>query len=132
MQSSVCFDKTNQKTLQPLGQPENKQVLDDALRCSQCTILITQNKFRIAMNGQHEHSFFNPQGIVFQIGCFSNASGLRTCSPPSGEFSWFPPFQWQVVQCSNCTAHLGWYFQNAEQYGFWGLILNRLRASYNA
>ncbi|MFP4316857.1 MAG: cereblon family protein [Desulfovibrionales bacterium] len=96
------------------------------LVCKQCGKKITQDGAKMSVNGSHEHVFFNPHGIIFELGCFGNASGCSHTGPPSNEFSWFAGHTWQVVQCGSCMSHLGWFFQGGEG-GFYGLILPHLR-----
>lgn len=95
------------------------------LLCLQCQGPITWADARIDVKGSHLHSFFNPHGIIFHIGCFSEAPGCAPASLPSSEFTWFPGYSWQVAHCGNCHEHLGWAFQG-EHGSFHGLILNRL------
>jgi hypothetical protein len=71
------------------------------------------------------HTFFNPAGIVYEIGCFRNAPGCMTYGPPSLEFAWFSGYSWQVVCCRSCQEHLGWIFYADDE--FFGLIINKLR-----
>ena len=94
------------------------------LVCLQCGAPITWERARIEMRGAHEHSFFNPYGIVFRIGCFREAPGCRPAGPTSSEFSWFPGYHWKTGHCFQCATHLGWSFSASAQ--FFGLILNRL------
>ena len=96
------------------------------LVCAACRALITRESARIAVQGDHEHSFFNPHGLVFRIGCFSEAPGCLPVGLPSSDFSWFPGHHWQIVHCRRCEAHLGWCFLNGGNPVFLGLILNRL------
>ena len=95
------------------------------LVCSACNHAVTTNAERIQVRGAHEHSFFNPHGIIFMIGCFSRAPGCQMIGPSSDEFTWFPGFRWRVAHCGNCRIHLGWSFAGGEA-GFFGLILDRL------
>ena len=98
----------------------------DDLLCRQCMFPITREANRTMVNGAHNHTFANPYGIVFEIGCFQNAAGCTVLGQPSGEFSWFPPNQWQTAICSSCLSHVGWRFSNYRQSIFFGLILDRL------
>lgn len=82
-------------------------------------------KYRQEIDGAHQHTFFNPAGIVFEIGCFTQANGCMAAGPPSTEFSWFKGFAWRYVLCSGCFTHLGWLFESS-QSSFHGLILKRL------
>ncbi|MBF0124167.1 MAG: hypothetical protein HQL60_02385 [Magnetococcales bacterium] len=97
-----------------------------ALLCVRCQWPITDAAQRIAVAGDHEHTVFNPHGVVFHIGCFGVASGCVGVGEWSGEFSWFRGHVWQIALCGRCQWHLGWFFR--EQLGavFVGLILNRL------
>ncbi len=96
------------------------------LVCAGCHNPITHSRYRIAREGQHTHVFFNPHGLVFEIGCFSNASGCLQAGQTTSEFSWFPGYAWQIALCSACGLHLGWRFQSKEGDGFYGFILSCL------
>jgi hypothetical protein len=95
------------------------------LACSFCLRPITTEGDRIAVSGSHEHTFTNPEGLRFRIGCFATASNCALAGPPSNYWSWFPPCSWQVELCGGCFQHLGWLFRNAGD-SFHGLILDRL------
>ncbi|HLL22348.1 MAG TPA: cereblon family protein [Kofleriaceae bacterium] len=99
---------------------------DDALRCARCEHHITERAFRIAVSGAHEHTFVNPAGFAYRIGCFAAAPGATSAGPLETAFSWFPGWAWQVVACARCQAHIGWLYRLADQQ-FHGLILDRLR-----
>lgn len=103
-----------------------EQEQEKVLRCRSCDFTITTVKQGVSRDGKHRHTFFNPAGIVYEIGCFSDAPGCLIHGHRSREFTWFKGYSWQVVYCSNCTEHLGWYFSTAGS-GFFGLLLNRLR-----
>ncbi|HEU4732122.1 MAG TPA: cereblon family protein [Kofleriaceae bacterium] len=99
---------------------------DDALRCVVCAHRITERAYRQDRSGAHEHTFVNPAGFTFQIGCFLAAPGCAHVGPTSEAFSWFPGWSWQVAICSRCRAHVGWIFRcGGEQ--FHGLIIAALR-----
>jgi len=100
---------------------------DNALYCRACSARITDQKQAITVNGRHQHAFFNPAGIAFEIRCFQTAAGVFPIEAPSSDFSWFPDFSWQVAVCLNCQAHLGWRFVNdTDGHTFYGLIASRL------
>lgn len=99
---------------------------EKALICSKCSAPITREQARMDVNGSHEHSFFNPHGIVFMIGCFSEAPGCKPMSQPSSDFTWFPGYHWRICACYQCSTHLGWDFGQAGVTMFYGLILDRL------
>jgi hypothetical protein len=95
------------------------------LACAGCARRITSDAARIEVEGRHEHTFANPFGYAYHIGCFAAASGLACVGLPSGEFAWFSGHTWQVEQCGGCGEHLGWIFRGPAS-GFHGLILERL------
>lgn len=97
--------------------------------CRACRHPVTREEERIAVGGGHRHTFANPSGIVFEIGCFRSAPGCAAVGPPSGEFTWFPGHVWRVGVCAACRLHLGWRFSSAGGAAFYGLILDRLIAA---
>jgi hypothetical protein len=99
-----------------------------ALVCAACGNPITDEESRIVMAGSHEHTFVNPGGFAYTIGCFSNAPGCVPRGAPDDMFSWFPGWSWQVATCGSCRAHVGWLYRNAGE-AFHGLILAALRES---
>lgn len=99
---------------------------DDALRCAGCGHRITDRAYRSEQSGAHEHTFVNPAGYMFRIGCFVAAPGCVYVGAPSEAFSWFPGWRWQVAVCGRCHAHVGWIFRLAAGQ-FHGLILSALR-----
>ncbi|MFP4193859.1 MAG: cereblon family protein [Desulfobacterales bacterium] len=99
------------------------------LLCRQCLALITSTSERIDIEGAHQHTFANPHGIVFEIGCFRNAWGCGAVGSPTNEFTWFAGYFWQVAVCASCLTHIGWQFTSPEASGFYGLILERLMES---
>ena len=99
---------------------------DDSLRCAVCEHRITEGAYRREMSGAHEHTFVNPAGFSFRIGCFVAAPGCVHVGAPSEAFSWFPGWKWQIAVCGRCHAHVGWIFRlGGEQ--FHGLIVSALR-----
>ena len=96
------------------------------LRCKACDAGIAKQADRISKGGKHLHTFFNPAGIVYEIGCFRRAPGCSKEGPSSREFSWFADYSWQISFCRSCTRHLGWFFSSGDDV-FFGLIINRLK-----
>jgi len=103
---------------------ESEDEQSRALLCRACSIPITTAKQRIEKEGKHLHTFFNPAGIVYEVGCFRNAPGCVTYGPPSSEFAWFSGYTWQIVCCRKCREHLGWVFAAEDE--FFGLIVRKL------
>jgi hypothetical protein len=95
------------------------------LACAACQRPITSDAGRITVAGRHEHTFANPFGYAYHIGCFSTAGGLTRVGPASAEFAWFVGHTWQIEQCTGCGEHLGWLFRGSAS-AFHGLILDRL------
>jgi hypothetical protein len=107
-----------------LEQPEGGQ----PLLCLACGHPITSLRERIAAEGAHQHTFTNPGGYVFRIGCFGRAPGCLQAGQPTLEHTWFPGYAWLYALCGGCRTHLGWVFRSG-QSAFFGLILDRLLES---
>ncbi len=107
-----------------IDQDESESGQQKALLCTVCQAPITTSKERLEKKGKHLHTFFNPAGIVYEIGCFRRAPGCLVYGVPSSEFAWFSGYSWQVVYCRRCHQHLGWKFIADEE--FFGLIVSKL------
>ncbi len=100
---------------------------EEKFYCAHCGHLITMGRWRIGMEGGHEHRFFNPAGMVFDISCFKEAPGAAATGEPTDEFTWFKGCSWQVALCRDCSTHLGWQFTgDGAPPVFFGLISDRL------
>ena len=97
-----------------------------AILCRDCLHPVTRPDERIGVDGSHRHTFANPHGIVFDIGCFRTEDGCGRVGPRSEEFAWFAGHSWQVGVCAACLVHLGWHFASPGGGEFYGLILDRL------
>ncbi len=95
------------------------------LICKTCSCHITSAEHRTVIDQSHRHTFFNPSGAVFEIGCFRQAYSCNPVGRPSSEFSWFASMVWTPVVCSECLSHLGWVFEGNSRR-FYGLILKQL------
>ncbi len=107
-----------------IEEDESEKEEQKGLLCRRCHLLITSARERLEKDGSHLHTFFNPAGIVYEIGCFRNAPGCLPFGPSSTEFAWFSGYSWQVVYCRGCQQHLGWRFAGEDR--FYGLIVNKL------
>ncbi|HSD25788.1 MAG TPA: cereblon family protein [Vicinamibacteria bacterium] len=96
-----------------------------ALVCALCRNLVTSRASAVSMNGSHAHTFANPHGFEFRIGCFADAPGCTDAGEESACWTWFPGFTWRVSLCRQCGEHLGWLFGSPDAR-FFGLILDRL------
>ena len=116
--SPVAADAEKPKTSETQGGHE-------ILACARCRRPITSGAARIQVGGAHAHTFLNPHGLEFRIGCFGVASGLLRIGEPETFWTWFPGHAWQVELCASCREHLGWEFRSSD-HRFHGLILDRL------
>ena len=105
---------------------EKEPDTDKYILCRQCRRIITSPAERIEVQNTHLHTFANPNGIVYQIGCFRSAAGCGYAGQPSYEFSWFKGYSWRVAVCGSCLFHLGWLFISPDSESFNGLILDHL------
>ena len=94
--------------------------------CRDCLHPVTRPADRISVQGRHRHTFANPHGVVYEIGCFRSAPGCGLIGPASEEFTWFAGHRWRVCVCAACLVHLGWRFASTDGEPFYGLILDRL------
>ncbi len=116
----------HQEDLQVIESDEQDTEKEEAILCVQCRHSITSPRQRIEINGMHQHTFFNPYGVIYQIGCFRSANGCRYTGPATEEFSWFPGYRWRIAVCSACLTHLGWLYTSPDKESFHGLILDHL------
>ena len=108
-----------------VGQAGPERGPEEQLYCFACGSAITAARERIAVGGGHDHTFTNPAGHVFRVGCFRRAPGCAQAGELTGEYSWFAGYAWRYALCAGCRVHLGWVYQGP-QPGFFGLILDRL------
>lgn len=112
-------------------EPHGSQQTDSAaeheprLLCARCRHAITRRSRQIAVNGAHTHTFTNPHGLTFHIGCYRDAPGCTEAGTATTEFTWFPGYAWRFAECGGCGVHLGWLFTSTAD-GFYGLIVDRL------
>ena len=98
---------------------------DHFIVCRNCGNRITTPEHIISVNGEHTHTFTNPDGFAYDIGCFSDAEGCNVYGEPTLEHTWFNSFKWSFSVCSGCLVHLGWHYERGEER-FFGLILDLL------
>jgi hypothetical protein len=100
---------------------KQEQEREKAYICRFCGRVIALPADTIAVDGSHRHTFTNPAGVIYEIGCFSSARGCRVTGGPTLEFTWFSGYSWSFALCSGCGNHMGWYYQK-EGSGFYGLV----------
>lgn len=141
MTSLPWIRSLNHQTLWALQLPEsakqieqllNSQHMDErennkrnALHCRVCQQHITWEDERTIAQGRHLHSFTNPYGVTFALGCFKRCEGCLPEGPASHEWTWFPGFSWQIQRCKGCGLHMGWRYQQ-DELCFFGLVLKQL------
>ncbi len=104
-------------------EPNDKERL---ILCAECSQAITGDSERIEVNGSHEHTFINPCGLIFQIGCFCRVFGTNISVEATEQWSWFKGYSWRIVCCARCGTHLGWAYMSRGGKRFFGMILSRL------
>ncbi|WP_321492601.1 cereblon family protein [uncultured Desulfobacter sp.] len=123
----IC--KKTDRQIQGKSELESKHKFEPAILCKNCNAVVTKPEFAMLSEQGFSQAFANPAGIVFEIGCFSEASGCYQGSGPSSEFTWYPGYDWCIGICRNCTFHLGWIFlpvRKGPSSKFYGLILDHL------
>lgn len=108
-------------------QEKEKEDIEGFILCVQCENKITRERFKREVQGGHQHTFLNPGGMVFEIGCFKEAEGAVFVGDPTSAWSWFQGYTWQTAICSQCLSHIGWFFRKSNEHEFYGLILNMLK-----
>jgi hypothetical protein len=124
----VLLDRERDRRSSPVLKPDPTRADEHVVVCAACGHHVTDLDERHAVNGAHEHTFVNPAGFAFVIGCWRAAPGCVAISPPDATFSWFPGWSWQVVVCASCRVHLGWRYGNASDE-FHGLIVGAVRVA---
>jgi hypothetical protein len=125
LREGVEQDRCRVKALEE-GEEELREE-EPAIFCRACSHTITTGDQRIEVAGSHRHTFFNPAGIVYELGCFARAPGCSLAGEACAEFSWFAGYLWRIALCGQCGIHLGWRFQSVET-SFYGLILSHLQS----
>jgi len=99
---------------------------EELILCRQCRQAITRPVERLSIQGSHQHTFANPHGVVFEIGCFKDVFGCGYAGAATDEFSWFVGYSWRICYCSMCLTHLGWIFSSNAGDIFHALIIDRI------
>lgn len=113
------------RTSKEAADAEEERPAAQGISCRFCGHHVTSDEQRISVNGSHGHTFFNPSGVLFELGCFLHAPGCQVEGDASGHFTWFAGYQWRVALCRQCASQLGWRFEKLESL-FFCLILSHL------
>jgi hypothetical protein len=108
---------------------DTREKADRVYRCARCAAVITAPRYAIEKDGRFTHHVANPAGIVFYIGCFSEAPGCSIAGEPTMEYTWFPGYSWSYALCAQCGIHMGWSYRWGVA-SFFGLILDRLQEGW--
>ena len=99
--------------------------------CATCSNILSHIDDRIEVQGGHQHRFTNPFDLTFDIGCYQTAPGCDISGKANAADTWFAGHEWLLATCSECTCHLGWYFEpllvQSNSSTFFGLILDRVQ-----
>lgn len=119
--------------MDPTEDPKDRlqEATADAIVCRRCLHIVTFPTERRMIDGAHTHTFANPEGIIFEIGCYHDAQGCGYIGPSSSEFTWFAGYVWRIAICGYCHVHLGWRFTAGDGHFFHGLITSRLITKAN-
>ena len=112
--------------ISPASDDTTESCEERAILCRACSHTVTSSRCAIEVEGKHQHTFFNPAGVIFEIGCFAEAIGCQSLGEASTYFAWFPGCAWRFAICGACQIHLGWEFLTPSDTTFHGLIRNRL------
>lgn len=121
------FQSLTERQIEKIEKALEQDIISEGekILCKFCQHPITSSQKKIEVNGQYHHIFSNPIGITYEIGCFSSANGCINEGAPTLEYTWFTGFAWRFALCSNCYAHLGWFYQS-DNDSFYALILESL------
>ena len=109
-----------------LEDQDRDEMAERAIICRACKNKICSLSSGIEVNGRHQHTFYNPEGVIYQIGCFASAPGCVVHGQPTSHFTWFEGYRWSFALCGNCGVHLGWHYRADGGSKFYGLIFNKL------
>jgi len=122
----LVTDTNKKKKIQTKSKAQAEEQEEKYLLCKFCENKITLPNNKIEVGGEFEHTFLNPGGHVFRIGCFFEAEGCIALGVPTSEWTWFDGFEWQVALCKQCNSHLGWFYRSRDEINFFGLIVDLL------
>ncbi|VAX01557.1 hypothetical protein MNBD_GAMMA21-2692 [hydrothermal vent metagenome] len=93
--------------------------------CANCHTLLTHAKYAIAVAGQYQHVFTNPNSISFKIRTYQQVE-CNAETTAVDEFSWFSGYAWRIISCPQCSQHIGWSYHKQHSPDFYGLIADKL------
>ncbi len=112
-------------SVETLEEEKTDEKREQVYFCRSCGNTITSRKYNFEIDDRHLHTFMNPAGLIFQIACFSHASGCHIYGEYTEEFTWFAGYEWSIALCRVCSRHLGWHYSSGLS-SFYGLIMENL------
>lgn len=119
-------DRTGEKRAPSESAEEQETEGERYIRCRRCRQEIAKPSDRVTKDGAHRHTFANPHGIVYEIGCFREVRQCGFAGRSSSEFTWFAGYSWRILFCGVCLSHLGWVFESPGRSSFYGLIVSQI------
>jgi len=81
------------------------------LSCRCKTNISTRNHIFVMSNQGVSSNFVNNHGYNHEMLTVKKCWGIITQGQPESEYSWFPGYTWQIINCAECWSHLGWEFR---------------------
>uniref|UniRef100_A0A1I8GM55 Protein cereblon n=1 Tax=Macrostomum lignano TaxID=282301 RepID=A0A1I8GM55_9PLAT len=107
------------------------------LRCVRCLNRVADKSaiFCLAAGGS-TGAYVNPGGHVHEMMTVAAATGVRPVGRPCTEHSWFPGYAWQILECAQCSRHMGWRFSaqssDTRPAAFYGLCRSSVQPDLTA
>ncbi|SPE50555.1 hypothetical protein SBV1_1160013 [Verrucomicrobia bacterium] len=124
--ADTAASPTVEATRKPRGAPALAHAEGEWL-CGFCLNRVAHDQDRFKYEGKDQFTFYNPDGMRFEIITFTQTAGCQQTGVPTLEHTWFPGCAWSFCVCNRCGQHLGWYYSGAHDFA--GLILNRIISS---
>ncbi|KAK3103864.1 hypothetical protein FSP39_022508 [Pinctada imbricata] len=82
-----------------------------SLCCRECGNLIANKNEVFSLSAEGPlGAYVNPGGYVHETMTVYKAKNLTLIGRPSKEHSWFPGYAWTIINCRQCSFHMGWRF----------------------
>ncbi len=118
-------DASSKNSTKPKSKLTSKNSAPKGICCRNCHARITQAKYAVEVEGQHQHTVTNPNGITFKISLYRHAE-CHAQTEAMSDYSWFVGYEWRIVTCPDCQQHIGWSYQKGHSLDFYGLISDKL------
>ena len=101
--------------------------------CAGCgTDLATEFELAGIQGRPVEDTYVNPFGLAFRVMTALRSRNTVTVGEATEEHSWFPGYEWVMLLCADCAAHVGWSYHavvpDAEPAHFVGLLADNLES----